>query len=108
MRSELATSNVDVHVVSPGYIKTNLSLSAVMGDGKAYSKMDSTTANGADSDEVACTILTSVANGKSDFVVASSFSAKVGIWLKFFAPNFLESLLVKRFEKGQIESKKTE
>jgi len=108
LRSELATSNVDVHVVSPGYIRTNLSLSAIQGDGTAYSKMDSTTANGADADEVACTILTSVAKGKSDLVVAASFSAKIGQWLKFLAPNFLESMLVKRFEKGQIESKKTE
>jgi len=108
LRSKLATSNVDVHVVSPGYIKTNLSLSAIQGDGTAYSKMDSTTANGADADEVACTILTSVAKGKSDLVVAASFSAKIGLWLKFLAPNFLESMLVKRFEKGQIESKKTE
>lgn len=46
LRSELALSNVSVHVVSPGYIRTNLSMSAVMGDGKAYSKMDDTTANG--------------------------------------------------------------
>ena len=108
LRSELATSNVDVHVVSPGYIKTNLSLSAIMGDGKAYSKMDSTTANGANADEVACTILTSVANGKSDFVVAATLSAKIGLWLKFISPSFLESMLVKRFEKGQLETKKTE
>jgi len=108
LRSELTTSNVDVHVVSPGYIKTNLSMSAIQGDGTAYSKMDSTTANGADADEVAFTILTSVAKGQTDIVVASSFSAKVGIWLKFFAPNFLERMLVKRFEKGHLESKKTE
>lgn len=46
LRSELASSNVSVHIVSPGYIKTQLSLSAVMGDGSAYSKMDETTANG--------------------------------------------------------------
>jgi dehydrogenase/reductase SDR family protein 7B len=46
LRSELASSNVSVHIVSPGYIRTNLSLSAVMGDGNAYSKMDETTANG--------------------------------------------------------------
>lgn len=46
LRSELALSNVSVHVVSPGYVRTNLSMSAVMGDGKAYSKMDDTTANG--------------------------------------------------------------
>ncbi|KAL7552711.1 hypothetical protein ACHAWF_015945 [Thalassiosira exigua] len=47
LRSELASDNVSVHIVSPGYIRTNLSMSAVMGDGKAYSKMDDTTENGA-------------------------------------------------------------
>ena len=46
LRSELAMSHVSVHLVSPGYIRTNLSVSAVMGDGRAYSKMDETTANG--------------------------------------------------------------
>mmetsp|Transcript_2695 Transcript_2695/g.5604 ORF Transcript_2695/g.5604 Transcript_2695/m.5604 type:complete len:422 (-) Transcript_2695:187-1452(-) len=106
LRSELATSNVSVHVVSPGYIRTNLSLSAVMGDGRAYSKMDETTANGADPEEVAATVLNSVSDGKTDFVVAATFSAKAALWLKFFVPSFLENMLVKRFEKGKIETKK--
>ena len=46
LRSELSSSNVSVHVVSPGYIRTDLSVSAVMGDGTAYNKVDKTTANG--------------------------------------------------------------
>lgn len=99
LRSELASSNVSVHVVSPGYIRTNLSLSAVMGDGKAYNKMDETTANGADPDEVALIILNSTTAGKTDFVVAATLSSKVALWLKFLAPSFLENILVKRFEK---------
>ena len=61
---------------------------------------------GADPDEVATTILNNVALGKSDFVVAATFSAKAALWLKFIAPSFLESMLVKRFEKGQLEGKK--
>jgi hypothetical protein len=73
-----------------------------MGDGKAYSKMDDTTANGANPDEVASEILNSVAVGRNDFVVAATISAKVGLWLKFIAPSFLEKMLVKRYEKGQI------
>lgn len=99
LRSELASSNVSVHVVSPGYIRTNLSLSAVMGDGKAYNKMDETTANGTDPDEVAPIILNSTTAGKTDFVVAATLSSKVALWLKFLAPSFLENILVKRFEK---------
>lgn len=99
LRSELASDNVSVHVVSPGYIRTNLSLSAVMGDGSAYSKLDETTANGACPDEVAANILSSVMSGKTDFVVAATSSAKAALWLKFLAPSFLENMLVKRFEK---------
>lgn len=108
LRSELASSGVSVHVVSPGYIRTDLSRSAVMGDGKAYSKMDDTTANGADPDEVAAEILDSVAAGKTDFVVAATFSAKAGMWLRFLAPTFLEGMLVKRYEKQKVESKKSD
>lgn len=106
LRSELASSNVTVHVVSPGYIRTNLSLSAIMGDGKAYTKMDETTANGADPDAVAVDILNSVAAGKSDFVVAATFSAKIAMWLRFMAPSILDRILVIRFEKQRHELKK--
>ena len=99
LRSELTSSNVHVHIVSPGYIRTNLSQSAIMGNGQNYGKTDDTTANGKDPDEVAATILNSVASEQTDFIVAATFSAKVALWLKVFAPSFLDKMLVKRFEK---------
>lgn len=46
LRGELASSSVSVHVASPGYIRTNLSRSAITGDGSVHGKMDSTTENG--------------------------------------------------------------
>ncbi len=61
--SELTAMGISVHCVSPGYIKTNLSLSALKGDGKAYGKMDATTMNGADPIDVAKTILSNVEKG---------------------------------------------
>jgi dehydrogenase/reductase SDR family member 7B len=101
LRAELATAGVSVHVASPGYICTNLSTSAVTGDGSNYGRMDETTANGADPKEVAVTILDSVAQGSADFVVAANFSAKAAIWLRLLCPGILQSMLVKRFEKSQ-------
>ena len=102
MRAELATSDVTVHCVSPGYIRTNLSMSAVTGDGSAHGEMDETTANGADPRDVAVEILdTAVAKGKADFVVAATPSAKVAIWLRLLFPQVLQNLLVKRFEKAK-------
>jgi dehydrogenase/reductase SDR family protein 7B len=105
LRSELTSSNVHVHIVSPGYIRTNLSQSAIMGNGKNYGKTDVTTANGKDPDEVAATIMNSVAREQMDFIVAATFSAKVGLWLKVLAPSFLDNMLVKRFEKQKMELK---
>lgn len=105
LRSELTSSNVHVHTISPGYIKTNLSQSAVMGDGNNYGKTDATTENGKDPDDVASTILNSVTKEQMDFIVAATFSAKVALWLKVLAPSFLDTMLVKRFEKQKIASK---
>jgi dehydrogenase/reductase SDR family protein 7B len=102
LRSELSSSNVDVHIVSPGYIRTNLSQSAVMGDGRSYSKTDETTANGADPDKVAVDILNAVAAGNTDFVVAATLSAKIAIWIRFLLPSVLNRILVKRFEKQRL------
>ena len=107
LRAELASSNISVHVVSPGYIRTDLSKSAITGDGKLHGKMDATTANGADPDEVALAVLEGVSKrrkrkgGGSDFVVAAGLSAKIAIWLRLLAPGFLEKKLQKRHEKSQ-------
>jgi len=106
LRSELTSSGVSVHVVSPGYISTNLSKSAICGDGSKYGITDETTAKGADPNDVAIQILHSVSRGKSDLIVAATFSAKVALWIKFFAPSFLQKLLVKRFEKASIQQNK--
>lgn len=46
LRGELASSGVTVHVASPGYIRTNLSRSAIKGDGEKHGKMDEATDNG--------------------------------------------------------------
>jgi NAD(P)-dependent dehydrogenase (short-subunit alcohol dehydrogenase family) len=61
--SEVASSGVTVHCASPGYLRTNLSLSALKGDGKAYGKMDATIKNGADPVKVAKSILHQVDQG---------------------------------------------
>ena len=42
--SKVADRGVKVTLVVPGYVKTNLSLNAVTGNGGTYAKMDETTA----------------------------------------------------------------
>jgi hypothetical protein len=54
---------------------------------------------GADPNDVAVTILESVAKNKADFVVAADASAKAAIWLRLLWPSLLIKMLIKRFEK---------
>jgi dehydrogenase/reductase SDR family protein 7B len=100
IRAELAGSGVKVTIVSPGYIRTNLSNSAITGDGSQYGKTDETTALGADPDQVAMAVLTAAAKGQAELVVAAGLSAKVAIWLRFLWPSLLRQMLVKRYEKS--------
>jgi len=108
LRAELGGSGIAVHCVSPGYVRTGLSNSAVTGSGEPYGKTDKTTANGASPDAVASEVLDRVASGRgpSDFTVAAGLSAKAAIWLRLLAPSLLERMLVKRFEKGQRNGQK--
>lgn len=106
LRAELALSGVSVHVISPGYIRTNLSKSALTGDGTAHGQMDETTAKGRPPREVAISLLNSVANGESDVVVAATASAKLAIWLRFLFPSLLQKILVQRFKKSEEQKKK--
>lgn len=104
IRSELMTSGISVHCVSPGYIRTNLSQSALQGDGTTYGRMDTTTEQGADPQDVARIILDKVMAGQTDFAVAATPSALAAIWLRLLCPSLLRYLLVQRYEKSQRQS----
>jgi dehydrogenase/reductase SDR family protein 7B len=106
LRAEVADNGITVHCISPGYIRTNLSKSALTGDGTAHGQMDKTTANGAEPNEVAVTILDKVAKGNIDFIVAATTSAKAAIWMRLLCPGILQKLLVKRFKKSEQEKEK--
>lgn len=106
LRSELSSSGVKVQCVSPGYINTNLSKSAVTGDGSKYGVTDDTTANGADPNHVAIEIINSAWTNKTDYIVAASLSARVALLLKSLFPHVLEKQLVKRFKKGSENKNK--
>jgi dehydrogenase/reductase SDR family protein 7B len=106
LRAEVADKGITVHCISPGYIRTNLSKSALTGDGTAHGQMDKTTANGAEPNEVAVTILDKVAKGNIDFIVAATTSAKAAIWMRLLCPGILQKLLVKRFKKSEQEKEK--
>ena len=98
LRAELFATNVSVCVVSPGYLKTNLSLNAVTGSGQPYGLMDATTASGLEPSIAAENILMSVLKNDKQLVLCPLFP-KIAIFLRFVFPNIYFYLMKKRAEK---------
>eukprot|EP00592_Proboscia_alata_P008975 CAMPEP_0194355396 /NCGR_PEP_ID=MMETSP0174-20130528/3319_1 /TAXON_ID=216777 /ORGANISM="Proboscia alata, Strain PI-D3" /LENGTH=414 /DNA_ID=CAMNT_0039124659 /DNA_START=30 /DNA_END=1274 /DNA_ORIENTATION=+ len=105
LRAELSPSDISVHVVSPGYVRTNLSINAMTGSGISHGKMDANTENGADPNDVAVDVLERCSNGQTDIIVSAPFTARVAIWLRFLMPGILQKKLVKRFENEEAKKK---
>ena len=71
LRAEEERNGIHVTMVCPGYIRTEISLSALRGDGRKHAKMDSELAHGMAADECARQILKGVARKKKEIVVAA-------------------------------------
>lgn len=99
LRAEVALKNIRLTTISPGYVKTNLSLNAINGDGSNYGKLDETTANGMSPSVLSKIILKSINENKKDVVVADSKSI-AAIQLNVMFPDIAAWIMRKRAKKG--------
>ena len=95
LRVELSQRGICVSLISPGYIKTQLSSNALSGDGSAHGVTDPNTASGMDSHYVAMEIVMAVATGKRELVLAKAHH-QLAIYLKLFCPGLLDWMLQRR------------
>lgn len=72
LRAEEGRNGIRVTMVCPGYIRTDISLSALKGDGSLHAKMDAALARGMPAEECARQILRAVDGGKKEVVIASA------------------------------------
>lgn len=95
VRLELADSGVHVMVVNPGFVKTNISVNALSGDGSAYGQMDEATEKGLLPEDVADQVLSGMERRKRDLYPAGA-KEKLGFRLSRWAPRFLDRILLKQ------------
>lgn len=79
-------------MVCPGYIRTDISLSALQGDGGKHGKVDPGIAQGMSVVECARHILQGVARGKKEIIVGAK-SEQGLVYLKRFFPDFLARMI---------------
>jgi short-subunit dehydrogenase len=92
LRAEEQRNGVYVTMVCPGYIRTQISLSALRGDGRKHAKMDSELAQGMPADECARRILQGIAKKRNEIVVAA-LRERALVYLKRFFPDLLTRIV---------------
>lgn len=92
LRAEEQRNGVYVTMVCPGYIRTEISLSALRGDGRKHAKMDAELAQGMPAEECARQILRGVARKKNEIVVAGPRERAL-VYLKRFLPDLLTRIV---------------
>lgn len=103
LRPEIAKFNVKVTNISPGYIRTSLSVNALTGNGNKYGINDNTTASGANPESVALSILKAILRNEKDVIMAQA-PARIAYWTRFFCPSIYFWIMERRAQK-LIDSK---
>mmetsp|Transcript_11411 Transcript_11411/g.15701 ORF Transcript_11411/g.15701 Transcript_11411/m.15701 type:complete len:311 (-) Transcript_11411:817-1749(-) len=92
LRAEVANKGVSVSIISPGYVKTSLSLNAKTPNGSKHGVMDETTSKGASPDAVAARILLSIVREEKDVILADT-KTTAAVMLKSLFPDLLARIL---------------
>ncbi|NCP83501.1 MAG: SDR family oxidoreductase [Bacteroidetes bacterium] len=91
---ELTQNNIEICMVYPGYIKTDISLNALTAKGSKYGKMDETQEKGMSADRCAEIIVNGLIKRKKEIIVGGS--EIIGMYLKRFFPSLLKRIISKR------------
>ncbi|MGQ1891821.1 SDR family oxidoreductase [Thermophagus sp. OGC60D27] len=93
LRAELKEDNIKVTIVSPGRIKTNISLNAITQDGVSYNKMDSGQAGGMSPRQCAKKIVKAVRNERKEVLVGNR--ELLMVYIRRFLPGLYHRLVTK-------------
>ncbi|XP_034937980.1 dehydrogenase/reductase SDR family protein 7-like [Chelonus insularis] len=98
LRAELFDTNILVSVISPGYIKTSLSLNAVTETGENYGQMDKSTLEGYSSEYVADKVLEAVLKRSKEVMIAP-LTAKLANFIRYMIPSLYFKIMQMRAKK---------
>jgi len=94
LRAEVWRDNLDVLIVCPGYIKTNISVNALTGDGKPLGSMDKGQMNGLSPEDCARQIIRGIKKKKRE-IYPGGIKEVGGVYIKRFFPGLFAKVLRK-------------
>lgn len=93
LRAEVKDLGIKVMLVCPGFIRTNISINALTGQGQKLGEMDDAQANGMSVDVFAKKFFAAFEAGKEE--VAIGGKETIGVFLKRFFPGYFSKMIVK-------------
>ena len=94
LRAEHFKDNIAVTLVCPGFVNTNVSKNALIGDGSSQGKMDVATENGIQPEGFAKLMAKAIRNRKEEVYIGGA-KEKLAIFAKRFFPKLL-SLMIRK------------
>lgn len=91
LRQEVFDHNIDVTLVCPGYVKTDVSKNALTADGSPYNRMGDAHQKAMEPKEFAEKLFPKLAQGKEEIYIGGS--EILTIYLKRFMPSLLNKIL---------------
>jgi short-subunit dehydrogenase len=95
LRAEVAEHNIKVSTITPGFIKTEVSINAMTSDGSKFGVEDDDIKNGMDVDKCAAIIVEKMNKGVKEIVVGRGLSVFVLILKRYF-PNLVFTLMANK------------
>ena len=94
LRAEVAQDGVEVSVIFPGFVKTNVSFNALNGEGKPQGYQDEAIENGLDADVFAKNTVKALMAG-DEYIVVGGAKEKLGVWVSRLSPKTLYKMIRK-------------
>lgn len=105
LRAEVSQDNINVTVINPGYIRTNLSKNAVSSDGGKHGVLDATTASGMSPRFVANYVFDSVEYYEKEVTLAD-MKTNIALYLRTLFPSLYFKAMEWRASSGWKQMKK--
>jgi short-subunit dehydrogenase len=91
LRQEVYEHNIDVTIVCPGFVKTNVTVNALTAEGDKYGKLESAHKNAMPAEEFAKKLLPKLARQKEEVYIGGS--EILAVYMKRLAPRLLNRIL---------------
>lgn len=99
LRAEVFDKGIQVSIITPGYIRTNVTMNAVTGNGTPLNEVGENIGKGMPADKAAKQIASAVAAGKAEAYVGKAGEEKMALLVNRFAPGMLRKIVRKKAPK---------